>query len=219
MFEVEIESILRDLNDLDPTCFERGRMKLRKLPADASPTLIKYLGKPEVDSRAKAAILEFEPLVNEKEGPQIAANLLEHSRDPYFIATCVTYLGNAGNKALIPLLSDFLTHEDDRVVANTIEALGQLGEEGVSEAIVPFLRGRTERIKANAIIALHKLGYPGIKEHIKNLRASEMTRSVQYALGSIGLDIISESLQLWTEDGSKKSDLLIALGLHLSNHL
>lgn len=219
MFEVEIESILRDLEDLDPTCFERGRKKLRRLPADAAATLVTYLSKPGIDLRAKAAILEFEPLANEKEVPTLAADLLEHSRDPYFTATCITYLGNAGNRALVPLLVDFLTHEDDRVVANTVEALGQLGDDSVCEAIVPFLRGRTERIKANAIIALHKLGYPDIREHIKNLKASEMTRSIQYALGTIGLEIISESLEIATDDGSKKSDLLIALGLHLSNHL
>ncbi len=63
------------------------------------------------------------------------------------------------------------------------------GDNSVIEDLRPFLNGPTERIKANTVIALHRLGDKKVLEHLKSLKAEEMNRSIQFALGSIGLSL------------------------------
>jgi len=218
MYEIEIEAILRDMEDLDPSSFERGCRNLRRLPSDAAGTIVRYLAREEVSPKAKGTFLELEFLVNDPQAPGVAASMLEKTRDPYFAARCIAFLGRTGQPQYAPLIEVFLTHSDDRVVANSVEALGQLGDDSFIETLLPFLQGRTERIKANAIIALHRLGSTQVREHLKTLRSGDMTRSVQYALGTIGLEILAENLDM-NQGETPQSDFLIALGLHLSNTL
>jgi HEAT repeat protein len=218
MFEVEIETIIKDLNDLDPLCFERGRKKLKKLPSDVGPVLAAHLKRKDIKMKAKGVFLELDWLSDSKEAVNAAALLLETSRDNYFTASCISFLGRAGLKIHLPLVQEFIYHKDHRIQANAIEALGFLGDDSVIEDLYPFLNGPTERIKANTVIALHRLGDKKVLEHLKSLKADEMNRSIQYALGTIGLSVFSDTLNIEGTD-KNNSDSLIALGLHFSNIL
>ncbi|PKK92048.1 MAG: hypothetical protein CVV64_01130 [Candidatus Wallbacteria bacterium HGW-Wallbacteria-1] len=218
MYEIEIEAIIRDMEDLDPSSTERGHRNLRRLPREAATAIVKYLQRDNLSLKAKGTLLELEYLQEEPGAHSAAAQLLEKATDPYFSARCIAFLGKTGKGEYAPLIEIFLTHSDDRVVANSIETLGLLGDANHIELLLPFLHGRTERIKANAIIALHRLGSSQVRDHLKNLKGSEMTRSIQYALGAVGLEILSENLNM-NQGETPQSDVLIALGLHLSNTL
>lgn len=218
MFEVELETILKNLNDLDPVSFEKGRKQIKRLPADTGDILVKALKRDDIKLKAKGVILELEWLKNNPQIIDAAALLLETSRDNYFTASCISFLGQAGIKRHLPLVQEFLYHKDHRIIANTIETLGIFGDDSVIDDLRPFLKGPTERIKANTVIALHRLGDKKILDHLKHLKAEEMNRSIQFALGTIGLSLFSDGLDI-NKNGDSNSDTLIALGLHLSNIL
>lgn len=80
---------------------------------------------------------------------------LKSTQDPYQISFLTKNLGiHFPSDSLIPLLTPYLSHRDDRVIANTIEGLEAIGSTRCFEIISQFLKHRNNRVRATAAKAL-----------------------------------------------------------------
>ncbi|MBF0545588.1 MAG: ankyrin repeat domain-containing protein [Candidatus Riflebacteria bacterium] len=82
---------------------------------------------------------------------------LKSSKDAYQISFLTKSLGTAfPSDALLKILTPYLTHKDDRVIANTIEGIEAIGSPTSFAICSRFLGHRSNRVRANAAKALAK---------------------------------------------------------------
>lgn len=92
---------------------------------------------------------------NSSQALEILTAHLKATQDPFQISFLTKNLGiHFPSDALIPLLTPFLTHADDRVIANTIEGIEAIGSPRCFEIISRFIKHRNNRIRATAAKAI-----------------------------------------------------------------
>ncbi|MFC1742786.1 HEAT repeat domain-containing protein [Candidatus Riflebacteria bacterium] len=78
------------------------------------------------------------------------------TKDPFQISFLVKHFATTfPEESLLPILEQFLTHGDERVVSNTIEGLAAIKSEKTVPIIIPFLSNESNRIRSEAVKALN----------------------------------------------------------------
>lgn len=154
------------------------------------------------DPRIRAAALDELRAVNKhhiqsKEILGILIDSLHKERDPQILSRLTKLIGRLGNSAVIPLVKEFLWHDDLRVVANTLEGLSHIYSLDIIPIVQPFLNSEDNRIKANAASVLYNMNAALALEKLREMvRSDEMffRDSGVFILGSIGDERCLEEL-------------------------
>ena len=146
----------------DPSWIVRRQVveSLLKLGPSVAPLLCDLLRTSRgSEARIAAAVDTLSALAGNIDGPLLA---LAQAKDPAVVADAIQVIGRRRRRALVPVLKDFTSHEDDIIAVSAIEALGRIGGQAAIETLIQTISSNVFFRTYPAIDILGRSGDPRV---------------------------------------------------------
>lgn len=192
-----IHLLSRALKDEDSDVRRNAANAIRKIElSEATPNLIPMLNDPNFDVRVEAiqSLTRCAPGV----AYEHIANHLPNEENHIVQATCISCLGQLGKEEAVPVISNYLSSEDPRVISNTIDALVKLCKKPDNSLLgrLKYLLSHDDnRVKSTAIRTLWIWGEYSVLDNLRGFFKSndkKLIQSATFVLGEIGKEISND---------------------------